>query len=309
MDAVIGFSVNPEMVWVYKDCAVTRKMPATFSMQMGGTSLDVACTMKTLGHRVRLLGALGISADSVPFNQWLRDHLDEAGISFRPLLVRERTAVADVHVGASPISLSYKPPIIRLPREEISEEAEQSGARYAVVTGLGSDPNEIEMAHLLWRGAKGKTRVLNTNLGLARRAELFETVASQVDLLVCNHIEAAAYLGLQPDQVDLDVIRRIHKVGPRRVIVTCDRQGALYSGADGLALHQPIVDAGPRVDETGAGDCFLGAFLAAELEGHGTKRALCYAACAAGLKVLRPGCASIPSRQEVDELFARTERS
>lgn len=309
MDALIGFSVNPEMVWVYQACQVTRKMPAAFSMQMGGTSLDVACIMKILGHRVRLLGALGSSADSVPFNQWLRDRLDEAGISFRPLLVRERTAVADVHVGASAMSLSYKPPITRLPREEIVEESEQSGARYAVVTGLGSDPNEIEMAHLLWRSAKGKTRVLNANLGLARQAELFEAVVSQVDLLVCNHIEAAAYLRIEPDQVNLGALRRIHKIGPSRVIVTCDRQGALYSEVGGTTLHQPIVEAGPRIDETGAGDCFLGAFLAAELKGYETGRALRFAACAAGQKVLRPGCANVPSRQEVEELFAKTEES
>jgi len=59
------------------------------------------------------------------------------------------------------------------------------------------------------------------------------------------------------------------------------------------------------LDTTAAGDTFNGALVTALAEGKPLENAISFANCAAALSVTRPGAqASVPSRQEVEEMFA-----
>ena len=63
--------------------------------------------------------------------------------------------------------------------------------------------------------------------------------------------------------------------GLRRVIVTLGANGALYAGPEGMT-HVPAFAVQP-VDTTGAGDCFVGGFLAALQRGFSYKEAARFA--------------------------------
>ena len=119
-----------------------------------------------------------------------------------------------------------------------------------------------------------------------------------VDLLIVNETEAA---GLTGEQTPAAVRRVLQERLPgTAVVLTMGRHGAAYLDASGVIRHAAIpVEA---VDTTGAGDTFIGYFLAELLRGGDPARALAISSHAAALCITRPGAAgSIPAREEVLE--------
>lgn len=82
------------------------------------------------------------------------------------------------------------------------------------------------------------------------------------------------------------------------VLITKGRQGALFR-ADGQTVEQAAFNV-KAVDTTGAGDTFLGAFMAKFSQDGRAETALAYAAAASALQVTRPGASdAIPDQHEV----------
>ena len=119
-----------------------------------------------------------------------------------------------------------------------------------------------------------------------------------IDLLCLNHIEAAALAqACGVPEADIPV---------PRILITRGGQGAEYR-AGGTVFEQAAFAVTP-VDTTGAGDTFLGAFLARLSEGSEAPCALRYAAAASAIQVTRPGAAAaIPDAQEVAEFMNRQD--
>lgn len=87
-------------------------------------------------------------------------------------------------------------------------------------------------------------------------------------------------------------------------VLTLGGEGAWYQHGS-KRLHQPALDVEP-VDTTGAGDTFIGYYLAALQAGLPVVDCLSQATAAAALCVQHPGAAdSIPHRNHVDSLLAR----
>ena len=105
----------------------------------------------------------------------------------------------------------------------------------------------------------------------------------RVDLFVVNKLEAA-----ELEAIDLDA----------ELVVTLGSEGALYRhGEDEIRVAAPRVEA---VDTTGAGDTFVGYFLAGRMRGYAVRPCLEIACRAAAICVTRPGAAdSIPCWDEV----------
>ena len=117
-----------------------------------------------------------------------------------------------------------------------------------------------------------------------------------VDLLIVNEIEAAALTnGAAPaDAMDLLCTR----YRTCHVVLTCGAQGLRYGrGDERLELPALPVDA---IDETAAGDAFIGYLMHGWLTGHGTAEALAWASAAGALAVTVAGAAtSIPTAADV----------
>ena len=100
-----------------------------------------------------------------------------------------------------------------------------------------------------------------------------------------------------------DVLAALHAMGPRVVVLTRDKDGALMS-AGGQVYEAPGIDV-EVLDTTGAGDTFAGVLGACYVRNETLQTALRYANCAATLECTRRGAigAAIPSLQEVVSLM------
>ncbi len=119
-----------------------------------------------------------------------------------------------------------------------------------------------------------------------------EAVASDIDLLILNEGEAGllrdALPGFEAAHPDL------------AWLVTLGAKGSRYRRGDAVT-EMPALPA-QAVDTTGAGDTYLGYFIAALDAGRTIREAMIEASAAAALQVSRHGAATaIPTRGDVDE--------
>ncbi|UYG01846.1 ribokinase [Halomonas sp. LR3S48] len=124
-------------------------------------------------------------------------------------------------------------------------------------------------------------------------------------LLFVNRGEAAWLTGL-PEESDAQVLLEglRERLPSTATVLTLGSEGAWYQSGDERHF-QPALPVEP-VDTTGAGDTFIGYFLAALQEGRHVPDCLALAAHAAALGVQHPGAAdSIPPRDEVERYLTR----
>ncbi len=119
----------------------------------------------------------------------------------------------------------------------------------------------------------------------------------QVDLLSVNEVELAQLRDARPEVSEGSLARAAK-------LVTLGSKGAYYQDRDGTRTPVRAYPVRP-VDTTGAGDTFLGAFLARLDLGTDLGACLQWASAAAALQVTRHGAAAaIPTRAEIRAFLA-----
>jgi ribokinase len=118
-----------------------------------------------------------------------------------------------------------------------------------------------------------------------------------VDILVVNETEARSLTGeIKPVNI-YEALK--HRYPHMAIVLTMGNKGVAYFSSQ-VQFCQPAEKV-HVVDSTGAGDTFIGFFLAELIKTTDPKTALAYAARAAAICVTRPGAAdSIPSRRELE---------
>ena len=115
-----------------------------------------------------------------------------------------------------------------------------------------------------------------------------------IDLLAMNETELKELqksLGENVFNLDIDMI-----------LVTLGSQGAELHLGNSIIKQSSFVN--KAVDTTGAGDTFLGSFLACHNNGYVTEKSLEYAAAASSIQITRVGAAkAIPTFDEVQEFI------
>lgn len=118
-----------------------------------------------------------------------------------------------------------------------------------------------------------------------------------VDWLIVNRVEAADFSDAQDQDQMISVLAE--KFPHSQFVLTLGKEGSVYFGKGRTSIFVPAKKV-KVVDTTGAGDTFIGYFLAFLLEGWEVKRCLELASRASAICVTRPGGASsIPKREEV----------
>ncbi len=252
-----------------------------FHRGLGGKGANQSIAVARAGGRVVHIGAIG------PEGGWTVDILREAGVEV------DHIATLDVPTGHAIINV-----------DDVGENAivlfagANRGLTGAMLEAALADAqagdwlllqNETNLGHAAALAARAK------GMKVAYAAAPFDASAAAemlplVDLLAVNDIEAAQLAGaLDAELDDLPVA-----------------QALITRGSDGAVLrsgrHKDTVAAFrvTPVDTTGAGDTFLGYFLAALDAGWSAKDALTQAAAAAAIQVTREGAAAaIPSADEV----------
>lgn len=121
---------------------------------------------------------------------------------------------------------------------------------------------------------------------------------SRVGLLIVNEVEAAALADEDDPKRAFDILTSRYPL--TIVLLTLGRDGGIYGGwkYPRVVYESHVVDA---VDETAAGDTFIGYFMAEWLRSQDLAKAVADASAAGAIAVTKPGAASsIPSRAEVE---------
>ncbi len=134
-------------------------------------------------------------------------------------------------------------------------------------------------------------------LNLAPMQAAASELLAQVDVLVVNQGELSALVGAQGG-VEAQS-HRAAQLGPAQVLVTLGAQGCALLSAGHIHLAPARVV--KVLDTTGAGDCFVGAWAAAQATGQDSLAALQWANVAAALSCTRAGArGGMPSAAAVN---------
>lgn len=250
-----------------------------YARGVGGKGVNQSLAAAAAGAEVCHIGAVGADEG------WIVERLAAAGIDV--------TAIATVEAATGHA-------VICVDAEAENQIVIHGGANRVLMR----DQVEAAIARARpgdWFLAQNETNMVADGLAMARAAGLSTAYAAApfdaraaaevldvVDLIAVNAIEAAqlaAHLGTDTVPVP-------------ELLVTLGAGGARLS-AGGSVVEAPAF-AVEAVDTTGAGDCFLGWFLAMRDRGAAPQPALRHAAAAAALQVTRPGAGeAIPSAAEV----------
>ena len=162
---------------------------------------------------------------------------------------------------------------------------------------------EIPLAIVVNAFTQAKAAGARTVLNAAPVCALPDHLLRMTDVLVVNEHElvSLAAAGVSSGQAPAlhACLAKVLARGPRCVVVTLGSNGVIVGSNDRAAI---VVD-GYKVDvmdTTGAGDCFVGAFVAEWLGGRSAAEAAHFANAAAALSVTREGASqSLPRRTEV----------
>lgn len=106
--------------------------------------------------------------------------------------------------------------------------------------------------------------------------ERLKKLYRHTELLLLNREEAADLTAGNPDDMH-DLFNRLHKIGPKIVVITDGPAGAYASDGDLRLRMPPYPDLAPPFERTGAGDAFSSTFVAALIKGNTIEGALQWA--------------------------------
>lgn len=105
-------------------------------------------------------------------------------------------------------------------------------------------------------------------------AEKLKNIYARTDMLVVNKEEAARILGLGANEPQETLLTSLRALGPKRVIMTDDRKGAIALDDTRIMSVPMYPDVRPPFERTGAGDAFASTITAALVLGLSFEDAL-----------------------------------
>lgn len=257
----------------------------------GGKGLNQSLAAAGAGARVRHVGCIGNDG------QFLLDTLTTAGV--------DATGVRQVDAGSGHAVIQVDPAgqntIV------IAGGANRCVAAVDIETALAPLEsgdwlllqNEINDLQAVLDAARGTPAKVAFNAAPADGRER-DYDMSAVDLLIVNEIEAAALSGhAHPDAAFAGLRAALPSI---EVVLTLGDQGLVYS--EGSAMQRLPAFAVSVVDETAAGDAFIGFLMAGLLGGMTMQQALTQGSAAGAVAATRAGAASsIPQLADIQLLL------
>jgi len=259
----------------------------------GGKGLNQSLAAARAGASVVHVGCVG--ADGV----WLKDVLAQAGVDVDGVRVCESDPTGHAVIQVTPDGENAIVIVGGANRRIQPTDVER------VIERVGADgwllmQNEINDVEDVIEAARRANVRLALNIAPVDGREA-SYVLDGVELLLLNEIEAAA---LTRDADPKRAIERLACERPRQhVVVTLGMHGVLYAcGDERITLPAFEVAA---VDETAAGDAFIGHLMAAWIENLPIRERLRRASAAGALAVCVPGAApAIPNAASVQQFLA-----
>lgn len=258
-----------------------------YARQAGGKGLNQSVALAMAGAEVYHAGLLGAEGG------FLRERLEDSGVDCSLLSVTDRPcghAVIQVDPAGENAIVLYPGSNHGLTRREIDRVLERFGRGDLLL--VQNETNEVP--YLIERAASRGMEIAFNATPMTRAVRDYPL--ERVRWLLVNRVEAAALSEEEDPERSAELL--CHRYPGLELILTLGADGVLYR-KDEMSLFIPArrVEA---LDSTGAGDTFVGFFLAAVADGADPGYSLTLATAAAALAVTRPGAAdSIPSLEEV----------
>jgi sugar/nucleoside kinase (ribokinase family) len=271
---------------------------------LGGNGANTSYAVGMLGGRVRIVGWIGPDA----FGAECRRLLESAQVDTAFLAIGREATAASVALVKADGSRAF------LHRPGVSREAfvDFQGFDHAITTGCShyhlanpfSLPNFRGKAALALASARrlGLTTSLDTAWdSKGEWMRVLEPCLPEIGLLFANEDEIRMLTGHSDPHHAVEVFRQF---GATDVVVKLGANGCLVFESGQDPFHAPAIPT-VTVDTTGAGDCFVGGFLAGLQHGFTVHRAAQLANAAgslsvsafggvSGLKPLAPTLALLP---------------
>lgn len=297
---------------LYADPPGTRtEEGGRFTAALGGSSANIAVALVRQGCKAVLLTR--VSDDAVGRfcrNELTRygvgiDHLRSAGGEARTSLAVVETRLQDCQSviyrnGAADFALTV----------EDAEAVDYAAFSALVLTGtaLAAEPSRGAcLAALALARAAGLPVILDLDYrpyswpSLAEAQAVYARAAARSDVVVGNDVEFDVLAG--PGGDGLDAARALVAAGAEVALYKRGEEGAITLAA-GTEFATGIYRT-EALKPTGAGDSFLGAFLAALSRGVSLRDAVLRGSAAAAMVVARVGCApAMPTWDELDAFLA-----
>ena len=286
-------SLCVDNVYAVPNIAAAGETVASLShaVHPGGKGLNQSLAAARAGATVAHFGCIG--ADG----HWLKDALAQADVDvagIREVPGASGHAVIQVNPqGENAITIAGG---ANRRLTEADFDAAYAGLNAADWLLLQNEINDLE--RVLARAAETPAKVAFNVAPVDGRERAYDLAG--VDLLIVNEVEAAALAGVAEPEAALETLCQRHPKSD--VVLTLGRAGLRH----GRGTARASLDAFPvkAVDETAAGDAFVGYLLAALLEGRGMHEALRRGSAAGALAVTKAGAAtSIPEPAAVAALL------
>ena len=281
-------SINLDLVYRVASLPTPGETLASTSFEkyLGGKGVNQSIAAHRCGAEVLHIGCVG------PDGDWLREQIAGFGLSL------EGIKTVEDHTGHAVILVddSAENQIVLFGGSNqafTQDQIETALKRANPKTDWVICQNETNLVHELAQTAKGRGfRVAYSAAPFV--AEQAIPMLEHIDLLAVNAGEAAA--------LQAALGKDVHRSGLQYLLITKGAAGAELHLPD-QSLQQPAFAVTPQ-DTTGAGDTFLGAFMAEFLLSHHPAEALRFASAAAAIQVTRAGAApAIPTRTETREFL------
>ena len=267
-----------------------------FQMGFGGKGANQAVMASLVGAKVTMANAVGDDS----YGRMTIENLGSFGIDTGHVhVVPGESGVAPIWVEADGTNR-----IIVVPGANDSLTAAMAVEAVASFDDLSVVVGQLEVPQTATAAAFGEARRrgVTTVLNPAPAAELDPELLQVTDWLIPNEVEFSILTdGARTDDGALVVYAE--QTGTR-LLVTLGGDGVAFVAEDGTVSRFPADRVEP-VDTTGAGDAFVGAFVAGLATGLDVVSAIRLGTACAGESVTRPGTqTSFPSRERCGELLA-----
>ena len=254
-----------------------------FKQGLGGKGANQSVAIAKAGGTVKHIGAMH-PAEHRYFDQLHSLNIDTTHISMSDTATGHGIVMVDEESAENQIVVYPGANVA------ITEQMVEEGLSDASSSDWALCQNETSQTDYFMRSAKAK------GMNLCYSAAPFDAekalqMLPLVNMLVVNEIEAKG--------LESALNRPINESGVDHILVTLGSRGVRYIGLeDEFTVPSPSVEA---VDTTGAGDTFLGLFLARYDQTGDLKTSLHFAVTGAAIQVTRPGTAdAIPSLEEIE---------
>jgi 5-dehydro-2-deoxygluconokinase len=296
---------------LYADPPGTRMEDSrNFTACLGGSSANIAAAIVRLGGRAALVTR--VSDDAV--GRFCLAELDRYGIDRRhvtPVGGEARNSLAVVETRADPASVIYRNGAADFAMTEADVAAVDYAAFSALVctgTVLAAEPSRTATFRALELArAAGLPIVFDIDYrpyswhSPEVAAEVYSRVGALSDVVVGNDVEFGFMAG--DYSRGLEKARDLVRQGAAIVVYKRGEAGAVTITPAGEV--RTGIYATEALKPTGAGDSFLGGFLASLAQGRSVAEAVLRGSAAAAIVVSRVGCApAMPSAAELEDFLS-----